>query len=107
MDLSTKCSKCGKAMALGEIRAMPEGKGFICRSCLEGVGASPTTHLNKPKDDKISAKTFFEKREYECTKCKYKFSRNADHFVEKCPYCGSTEIREKIDMGADEYLDDE
>lgn len=105
LDLSTKCSKCNKVMALDEIRALGGGK-FICRGCLEGTQPRNTIS-EKPKEEKIKERTFFEKKEYVCDDCHYKFSRNSDVFIEKCPFCGKPNVHEKIEKFANELLDED
>jgi len=107
LDLSVKCAKCGKRMEGSEMRALPESKGFVCRSCYgstDGLRNVDSPHMNSAPHKMIDEKPFFEKREFICDKCKYKFSRNADAIVVKCPYCGSERVHERIEDSADNLL---
>lgn len=105
IDLSTKCSKCGKNMTLEETRALGNGK-FICKGCLEGQEPRGVLREEKGKD-KISDKNFFEKKEYVCDDCHYKFLRSVTSVVEKCPFCGKPNVHEKVEHYADELLQEE
>lgn len=111
-DLSYRCVKCDTKMNASEIRALPNGKGFICRKChaansgtkmpLKGTNSKLSS---QPKISPITSKEeFFQKREYICNHCSYTFSRNAEQHVKKCPYCGEYAVEEKINLPANELV---
>ncbi len=107
LDLSIKCVKCGKVLEGSEMRALPDGKGFVCRGCYgsgDGLRNVDSPHMHSPPHKLNAEKPFFEKRDFVCDKCKYKFSRNADVHVVKCPYCGSENVHERIEDSADKLL---
>jgi Zn finger protein HypA/HybF involved in hydrogenase expression len=99
MDLSLKCKKCNKPLELHDMRALPDRKGYICRSCQESVEEKILkAQKAKQKDPKIDiVKGFFEKRSFMCRNCKYRFSRNADNIIKNCPYCGKSNLEERFD----------
>lgn len=79
------------------MRALPDGKGFICKSCLSST-ENKITNLHKDKSPKIDIeKEFFDRRRFVCRACKYKFSKPAGTSVKACPYCGKSNLEEKFD----------
>ncbi len=108
MDLQPTCIKCGVALTLENMRALPDGKGFVCKDCYDAGGPRLTksgfadvSPRNKPlrepnsletTDDSKqiigSAEHFFDLKEYVCHDCGYSFKKNPEFEVKVCPYCG-------------------
>lgn len=112
-SMKTSCKKCGKDMEPSEMRALPDGSGFICKNCYENTNSpnkKPT--LRKPMSSPTSPtskinteKGFFEKKEYICDACNYRFSRNSDFIVKTCPFCGKSGfVHQKIEQQANDLL---
>ena len=79
------CSKCKSRVPLNDLKADKEGKKWICTSCYG---------MQHPVAQKAAEKSFNTPRmenldkkfRYQCTACKYLFTRNSE-FRGLCPYC--------------------
>lgn len=124
LDLSNTCKKCGKKIDFGDMRALPDGKGFVCKSCLENKTPTynplrkeypkketqrtplPEEQISDVEDSaKIDMDSFFSQKVYVCDSCNYTFKRNPEVNVRVCPFCGKTTVHEKVEMPADEYVE--
>lgn len=123
IDLTPRCAKCGKKLELSSMKALPDGKGFVCNSCFEqGKAPSSPFSVNKenlrtiPKENNISKEPketdfvakgddIFDKKEYVCNSCGYKFKKGSNFQVNICPYCGKRDISQKVEENADVLLD--
>ncbi|MFP4523467.1 MAG: hypothetical protein ACOCQQ_00805 [Candidatus Nanoarchaeia archaeon] len=114
-SLQTTCSKCGKAIEPSNMRAIDGGKRFVCMDCFEETGRPIITKdgvelrspVDKKNDKPISGgnKTFFEYKEWVCDSCKYRFKRNPEFVVSKCPFCGKSEyVHQVVDEPAQNLL---
>ena len=92
MDLRPSCSNCNCAMDMANIRANPEGSGFVCRTCLE----SKTGKSSMTQNSSVNSKDIFEKKSYLCEDCGYTFERNATFVVADCPMCAKSDVHEMI-----------
>ena len=123
IDLTPRCVKCGCELELGKMKALPDGKGYMCTDCYE-TGKSPSSPFTVNKDrlrpiPKESPKTeepsdyiaagedIFNQKEYVCNSCGYQFKRSSDSAVGVCPYCGKRDVSQKVEETADAYLDDD
>ena len=121
LDLTPKCKKCGQELDLKAMRALPEGKGFVCQNCYENAGKPsftvnkdrlrelPSTSVSQQNSSSTSASIdkdkIFNEKEYQCTSCNYQFKRSGDINVEVCPYCGKRGvIIQKVEETAEEFL---
>ncbi|MCA9477754.1 MAG: hypothetical protein KC535_01250 [Nanoarchaeota archaeon] len=79
-------------MDMANIRANPNGTGFICRTCLEAKTGvkSPLAASSSQKED------IFSKKSYLCEDCGYTFERNATFVVADCPMCARTNVHEMM-----------
>jgi hypothetical protein len=91
MDLRPNCIKCKCALDMANIRALPDGKGFICKSCL-GVtnGKYEDSHESKGETE------LFSKKKYLCEDCGYTFERSATFIVKNCPMCATQRVYEVV-----------
>lgn len=132
VDLKPKCEKCGKLLDLSDMRALADGKGFVCKDCFEQkplqarfmqeekqfsastqqqVSSEPgidfTTSRPEPVTPIPRDGTFADK-EYVCDACGYIFKRSPEKIVKTCPYCGKQNtLRVKTTRPADDLLDEE
>ena len=71
-SMKTSCKKCGKDMEPSEMRALPDGSGFICNNCYENTNApgsinksslrkAPMSSPTSPKSRINTENGFFEK----------------------------------------------
>jgi predicted RNA-binding Zn-ribbon protein involved in translation (DUF1610 family) len=114
MSMKTTCKKCSKEMEPSETRALSDGKGFICVNCFENTSDPSSFDKNKLRKPHASASNptridttngFFEKKEYICDACNYKFNRSPEFIVCKCPFCGKAGfVHMKVDQAASEFL---
>lgn len=92
-DNLISCSKCKTRVPLNDLRADKEGKKWICTSCYS---------LQHPILNQQKGKLEYEKPintprnidsnkkfRYQCTGCKYIFSRNTE-YLGICPYCSKS-----------------
>ena len=114
-SLKPTCSKCGKEMEPSEMRALPNGKGFICINCYNNSTNDPRAlskeRLRKSSESptspgsRIQSSNFFEQKEYICDACGYKFKRGSEFIVKSCPFCGKKGyVHQKVELKADEFL---
>lgn len=124
IDLTPTCNSCGKKLDLADMRALGDGKGFICKACFEKNTPRPqflrqgqasldtpsqqkssrSTTENEPQIDRID---LFGTKEYLCEACGYMFRRGAETIIKTCPFCGKKDIHQKVEKPADDLLDDE
>lgn len=121
IDLRPTCNKCGKVMDLTDIRATGDGK-FSCKNCFEKK--TPSFNPLRPQENKeefkhpkikpvdhqsvepiASEDAFFMQKEWECLSCGYKFKRNPTSQVRQCPFCGKTDVRQRIEQPAEDMLE--
>ncbi len=124
MDLQTTCAKCGSELSLDNMRALPDGKGFVCKSCydvnsprLTKSGFADVSPLEQPLRESSppslssektlgSADSFFDLQEYVCHECGYSFKKNPEFVVKICPYCGKKEtVHQKVEDPATDLLE--
>ena len=124
LDLSNRCKKCGKLIEPGDMRALPDGKGFVCVSCYEDKTPgfnplrkerlrTPSEHIVRAEDQitdvddsaKIDMDEFFSQKQYVCDSCNYTFKRNPETKVNVCPFCGKTTVHEKVEIPTQDSLD--
>ncbi len=91
MDLRPTCSHCSCAMDMANIRADPNGSGFICRTCLDAKHGANSSSTHEPVND---SKEIFSKKSYICDDCSYTFERNATFIVATCPMCAKSDVHE-------------
>ncbi len=114
--MKTTCKKCSKEMEPSEMRALSDGQGFVCINCFENTSdpnsfnkdrlRKPAETTTNPSTKIDTSKGFFTKKEYICDACNYKFNRNPEFIVNKCPFCGKTGfVHMKVEEGADKLLD--
>ncbi len=103
------CRACERKVTMGQIKFDETRKQFVCQNCYNA------THPAKKTDEKPSfearnqenRKTVEETMEkYNCTKCKYYFSRKKGKEVSACPYCGSSDITRTTGTEASKILDE-
>ena len=122
LDLTPRCAKCGAHMDSASMKALPEGKGFVCINCYNraagGEQARPqlrdlprrestTTAQSQPRDVVGSSHDFFSDKTYVCDDCNYEFKKSAEFEVKICPFCGKTNIHQKVERPAQAYLADD
>ncbi|MCF7798384.1 hypothetical protein K9M74_00610 [Candidatus Woesearchaeota archaeon] len=124
MDLQLTCSKCGVVLTADNTRALPEGKGFVCKDCydvgsprLTRTGFADVSERKQPLRENTlssepsrevlgSADSFFDLKEYICHECGYSFKKNPEFPVHVCPYCGKRgTVAQKIDNAAGEFVE--
>lgn len=114
IDLSPRCAKCGAHIDINNMKALPEGKGFVCANCFErgtnGADFKPTlreaptpTLTQEPKVQE----PIFEEKDYVCDECGYTFKKTAEFTVKLCPYCGKQAIHQKVEQPAQNLLDED
>lgn len=125
IDLTPRCVKCGCELDVTSMRALPEGKGFVCKNCYEhgNTPSSPFT-VNKdrlrplpsqstnsvskeesPRDFIGKGDDIFNQKEYVCNTCGYQFKKSSDFVVKVCPYCGKRDVAQKVETSSDFLLD--
>jgi DNA-directed RNA polymerase subunit RPC12/RpoP len=128
MNLQPTCAKCGADLTVDTMKALPDGKGFVCLDCYDAQGPRLTrsgfVDINKPKEplrtsqhrEQISSSTathqstinsdnFFELKEYVCHNCGYSFKKAPEFEVRLCPYCGKKDtVYQSVSSGADDFL---
>lgn len=116
-DLTPRCAKCGDELNVNDMRALPDGKGFVCTNCFEhGDARTSPFSVNKNKLREIEPKEeddvigrmdedIFNHKEYVCNSCNYTFKRKSDDTNIICPYCGKRNVQQKVDVSADVLLD--
>lgn len=92
MDLRPSCGQCKCAMDMANIRANPDGSGFVCRTCLEGDSGKSSLSSSST----VKSKEIFEKKSYLCEDCSYTFERNATFYVADCPMCAKENVHEMV-----------
>lgn len=92
MDLRPTCEQCHCAMDMANIRANPEGSGFVCRTCLENKTGKESINSTGSS----GSKEIFSKKSYLCEDCGYTFERNATFEVSDCPMCAKVNVNELI-----------
>ncbi len=114
-NLLVVCRSCGRKSLMHNMRPDSSGENMICLECnnkgtlakAESFFGSkkPATNTAFHSDAKPAAKPVNEKLiKYICTNCKYKFERKESRHVDKCPYCGKTNIMLDNALGADNLL---
>lgn len=122
IDLTPRCVKCGRELDVTQMRALPDNKGFVCKSCYEQGSApsspftvnkdrlrpipnEPTTSRKRDDDYVARGDDIFNQKEYVCNSCGYQFKKSSDFVVKVCPYCGKRDVGQKIEQNADILLD--
>jgi|SRR3989344_7537053 len=90
------CSKCKLKVPLNDLKSDKEGKRWICTACYS------LQHPNNMPKSKIPERDFTDTRledsnkkfRYQCSACKYSFSRN-NEFRGVCPYCSKLDSIER------------
>jgi len=116
-DNLISCSKCKGRVPLNDLRADKGGKSWICLSCYsvqhpnlrepsmplnsqkqfmqKSVQEKPRAATENPKPSVMSQ--ILKKYNYQCSGCKYKFSRNVE-YNGLCPFCGKSNTLENLNM---------
>src|SRR3989344_8867727 len=105
------CAKCKGRDPLNDLRADKTGKGWVCISCYSLQ--HPNLNIRRPAMEqqasvqvqgiqKVQAiqnsekqikdpimREILKKYNYQCSACKYKFSRNYE-YKGMCPFCGKS-----------------
>lgn len=122
MNLQPTCPKCGIALTIDNMRALPDGKGFVCLSCYDVGGPrltksgfvdvssrqQPLREPNASADLSSESSTaqatlgnadsFFDLKEYICHDCGYSFKKTPEFLVKVCPYCGKQgTVQQKVE----------
>jgi hypothetical protein len=82
------CDKCGNKTPLEQMDHSKDGKKLLCLDCLNREKGIYTASIKKP----IEAPKPVEMTKYQCSHCKYSFSRKKDLEVKTCPYCSRETI---------------
>lgn len=122
LDLTPRCAKCGCELNLNAMKALPEGKGFVCFDCYDRGNSTrspfevdktklrspiPTSKKYDEKNDYVATgDNIFNQKEYECYSCGYSFKKSSEFKVTVCPYCGKREVGQKIEETAEDLLND-
>ncbi|MEM4260241.1 MAG: hypothetical protein QXG00_03320 [Candidatus Woesearchaeota archaeon] len=91
-DIPIRCKRCNKKTPIKSMRYDVDGKNLICMECYNLQNTKPASSIKieaKPKQS-----SFEQKIQYQCERCKYKFTRKKDWIDKRCPYCGNLDIRE-------------
>ena len=116
-----KCRKCGADLRLDSMHALPDGGGFVCKTCPRDTAASPIpAFLSRHKrfasgdapptssrydTEPIDTSTgFFANKTYRCNYCRFKFSKKAEAYVRVCPNCGREELDQEFESYTDQLL---
>ena len=129
LDISPKCSKCGRNVDFEDLQALPGGKGFACKLC---AGETDSPVMNEKRTGFIEAPSanelrsaaddsapeidpiphtddnLFVEKEYVCDDCKYVFKRPPTYDVKTCPYCGKQgTVHENTPEQAQDYINEQ
>lgn len=105
-NLPVICRECGRTVEVRNIHFDENNKRYICTTCFNA--AKNLTELKTiKKDSKVeeSKPSSVKKINYQCTVCKYKFSRPIGKPPHDCPYCGK-KVLETRDQAAEKLLDE-
>jgi hypothetical protein len=87
---------CKKKTPIKNMRYDKDGKSLLCMDCANRF-TDKTKQTTPPKSAETKkAKTELSelKIQYQCERCKYKFSRKKSWSENRCPYCGNIQIRQ-------------
>jgi len=75
------CDRCRRSVPISDINYLPKGKDSTIALCL-------ACRVKDRKEGKIKVPEE-KKKDFYCSKCKYKFKYNVSSQTNlKCPYCG-------------------
>ena len=96
------CDRCRKSVPIPEIKYIPKGKDSTIALCL----ACRIKDKEKEGGSAKSGSREGVKKTFFCSRCRYKFSCNADGLHNlMCPYCGkSDKVQEHATQTADHLL---
>jgi hypothetical protein len=111
------CRTCGRKTLMHNMVPAEDGENMICVDCHKKTssGRPVESVLGKKHVDNEPFHARAEKKgetksekiiKYICQGCAYKFSRKGSQHVEKCPYCGKTNILVDSQLGADNLIKD-
>jgi DNA-directed RNA polymerase subunit RPC12/RpoP len=96
------CDRCRRAVPISDMKYMPKGDGGrigLCSACRAKF--NPEEEIKKEAKKAIGSK-----KQYFCTRCRYKFTYDPKSITNlKCPYCGKEDhvIEHKM-QSADKLL---
>lgn len=109
-NLLIVCRSCSRKILMHNMRPDGTGENMICVDCYKRntptklMSISEAAQEQQPKPRKPVSNEKMIK--YLCMGCKYKFSKKASQPVNKCPYCGKTDLAQDNSLGADKLLND-
>lgn len=80
-----RCGLCNSRTEVREMKYHKSGEYLLCSACHEKQVPGAKVIAQKPA---VPSPKRQERLSYRCRNCSYSFSRNKDHPVNACPYCG-------------------
>ncbi|MCF7871927.1 hypothetical protein K9L97_02730 [Candidatus Woesearchaeota archaeon] len=87
-NLPVVCRSCLRTVTMSQIKFDEVTKQYVCTSCYNAT-KNKKQHLTNTKNDETHTISASKKINYQCPKCKYKFSRPKEKPAKECPYCGN------------------
>ena len=118
MSVMIKCRRCGQEYAQSEMRLDANGSDMLCKNCYSRTHDHKGKKLvvasyEDPEDDFVMLRPPSPKpdkpsgpqiKKYLCTKCNFRFSRDASKVISQCPYCGDSKLISDDKLAADNLL---
>lgn len=88
-DALLACKKCYAKTSASTMKYNSTGDYLICAECYEKEHGASKRELPSLGSERMqqSARAQLDRVQYQCTSCKYVFSRRVDVQTSKCPYC--------------------
>lgn len=104
-NLPVVCRSCGRTVTMSQINFDDETKQYICSACFNAKKNKSSVSKENIDAEKINTGKFGKKINYQCDKCKYKFSKPVDKKPRECPYCGNKNLN-TVDNTAEKLVDE-
>jgi len=106
------CQSCRQKFPMKELKYDKNGEDLICNECF-GSSRSPEEakkdmkNMNPETLEKTGPRKFTQQisTKYICMSCQYKFTRQKEYEVFKCPYCDSENLKKEKGIHSQQLID--
>ncbi len=112
-EVQITCQSCRQKFPMKKLKYDKNGEDLICNDCFDS-SRSPEEAVKDMKNvkPKLLVKTgpraFPEQvtTKYICMSCQYKFTRQKDYEIFKCPYCDSQKLRKEKGIHSQQLINE-